>query len=86
MYYPFIEAIAMTLVDIPITFITISCYTVTIYFLVQLQQTAGQFLCVSFLNLFYEANSSGQHISPVHFNGCIDYEGFLPPAGRGFRV
>lgn len=44
MYHPFAEALAMTLVDIPITFITIVCYTVTLYFLVQLQQTAGQFL------------------------------------------
>lgn len=46
MYHPFIEAVALTLVDIPITFVIIAMYCVIIYFLVGLQTSASQFLCV----------------------------------------
>ena len=48
MYHPFIEAAALTLVDIPITFITLVVYTLILYFLVGLQASAGQYLCVYF--------------------------------------
>ena len=41
----------MTLVDIPITFITIGLYTLIVYFIVGLQRSAGQFLYVSSLLL-----------------------------------
>lgn len=44
MYHPFAEALALTIVDIPITFVTLVCFSVVLYFLVQLQQTAAQFL------------------------------------------
>ena len=44
MYHPFIEAAAMTLVDVPITFATLTVYSIVLYFLVGLQATAGQFL------------------------------------------
>jgi ABC-type multidrug transport system permease subunit len=44
MYHPCIEGLAMTLVDVPVTFVTMVLYTVILYFLVKLQQTAGQFL------------------------------------------
>ena len=44
MYHPFIEAAAMTLVDIPITFVTLTVYCLVLYFVVGLQATAGQFL------------------------------------------
>src|SRR5690606_2140790 len=40
MYHPMVEAIAMTLVDVPFTFVTIVLFSVIIYFVVQLQQTA----------------------------------------------
>ncbi|KAH7929251.1 hypothetical protein BV22DRAFT_1192162 [Leucogyrophana mollusca] len=43
MYYPFIEALAHTVVDIPITFITQLVFTVILYLLVDLQRTAAQF-------------------------------------------
>ncbi|KAH9474468.1 Brefeldin A resistance protein [Psilocybe cubensis] len=43
MYHPMVEALAMTLVDVPFTLITIIIYTVIIYFVVKLQQTASQF-------------------------------------------
>lgn len=44
MYHPFIEAAALTLVDIPITFVTIMSFSVILYFMVGLQSTASQFL------------------------------------------
>ncbi|PPQ68464.1 hypothetical protein CVT24_005561 [Panaeolus cyanescens] len=43
MYHPLVEALALTLVDIPFTFITIVLFTVIIYFIVKLQQSAKQF-------------------------------------------
>ena len=44
MYHPFIEAAALTLVDIPITFVTIMCFSLIVYFMVGLQHSADQFL------------------------------------------
>jgi len=44
MYHPLIEAAAMTLVDIPITFVTIVFFTLIIYFFVGLQKSAEQYL------------------------------------------
>lgn len=44
MYHPFVESMAMTLVDIPITFVTLLLFCVVLYFLVGLQKSAGQFL------------------------------------------
>ena len=44
MYHPFVEGLALTLVDIPITLITQIVFGVLIYFLVGLQATAGQFV------------------------------------------
>ena len=44
LYHPFIEAAALTLVDIPITFITSLIFATVIYEIVQLQQSANQFL------------------------------------------
>ncbi|KAG6865226.1 hypothetical protein C0991_004284 [Blastosporella zonata] len=43
LYHPFIEAVALTLVDIPITFATTFLFAVIVYFMVGLQRTAGQF-------------------------------------------
>jgi ATP-binding cassette subfamily G (WHITE) protein 2 (SNQ2) len=51
MYHPMIEAIALTLVDVPITFLTIAVYTVILYFLAGLQRTPGQFF-IFFLFIF----------------------------------
>lgn len=44
LYHPFAEALALTLVDIPISFVILLVFSVILYFLVRLQQTAGQFL------------------------------------------
>ena len=46
MYHPFIEAFAMTLADIPITLVTLTIYSVVLYFVVGLQASAGQFLYI----------------------------------------
>ena len=43
MYHPFIEAAAMTLVDIPITLATLAAYTLVLYFVVGLQGSVGQY-------------------------------------------
>ncbi|KIY47084.1 pleiotropic drug resistance ABC transporter [Fistulina hepatica ATCC 64428] len=50
-YHPFIDSIALTLVDLPITFMNTAIWGVLLYFLVGLQQSAGQFF-VFFLFLF----------------------------------
>ena len=49
MYHPFVEAVALTLVDVPITFVTLVAFAIELYFLVGLQQTAQQFLYVVIL-------------------------------------
>ena len=41
MYHPFIEAAAMTLVDIPITLATLIPYSILVYFAVGLQESAS---------------------------------------------
>ncbi|KIJ59901.1 hypothetical protein HYDPIDRAFT_32776 [Hydnomerulius pinastri MD-312] len=43
MYYPFIESLAHTVVDIPITFVIQIVFCVVLYFLVGLQRSAAQF-------------------------------------------
>ncbi|KAF8905939.1 pleiotropic drug resistance ABC transporter [Gymnopilus junonius] len=43
MYHPMVEALAMTLVDIPWTLITVVLFTIIVYFVVKLQQTAAQY-------------------------------------------
>ncbi|RDX52640.1 pleiotropic drug resistance ABC transporter [Lentinus brumalis] len=53
MYHPFVEGLALTLVDIPITFVTQVVFGILIYFLVGLQQSASQFFIfflISFIN------------------------------------
>ncbi|OJA14947.1 hypothetical protein AZE42_03704 [Rhizopogon vesiculosus] len=51
MYYPFIESLAHTVVDIPITFVIQGIFSVLLYFLVDLQRTAAQFF-IFFLVVF----------------------------------
>ena len=51
MYYPFIEALAHTVVDIPITFVVQGVFSVIIYFLAGLERTISQFLRVLFVVL-----------------------------------
>lgn len=44
MYHPFTESFALTLVDVPITLLTLVIFAIILYFLVDLQRTAAQFL------------------------------------------
>lgn len=46
LYYPFIDGLAHTIVDVPITFISVALMSVTLYFLVGLQRSVEQFLYV----------------------------------------
>jgi ATP-binding cassette subfamily G (WHITE) protein 2 (SNQ2) len=52
MYYPFIESLAHTVVDVPITLVIQTVFAVLFYILVGLQQSAAQFLCVPFCLLY----------------------------------
>ena len=49
MYHPMVEALALTLVDIPFTLATMILFTIIIYFIVGLQVSGAQFLCVFFI-------------------------------------
>lgn len=57
MYHPFVEAMALTLVDIPITATTLSIYSIVLYFMVGLQRSAVRIrICLSYLPLFMRIN------------------------------
>ena len=47
LYHPFIEALALTLVDAPITFLTTIVFSIVLYFMTGLQRSASQFLYVT---------------------------------------
>ncbi|EMD36973.1 hypothetical protein CERSUDRAFT_114880 [Gelatoporia subvermispora B] len=51
MYHPFVESLALTLVDAPFSLITTICFALILYFLVGLQQSAGQFF-IFLLNVY----------------------------------
>lgn len=46
MYHPFIEAVSLTLIDMPIMLFTLVFFAIPMYFLVRLQRSASQFLYV----------------------------------------
>ena len=48
LYYPFIDALAHLIVEIPINFVSVAIMSVILYFLVGLQKTVEQFLCIIF--------------------------------------
>ncbi|KAK6996716.1 pleiotropic drug resistance ABC transporter [Favolaschia claudopus] len=52
LYHPFVEAVALTLVDLPLSFFGTVAYGVTTYFLAGLQRTPEQFF-IFFLFLFF---------------------------------
>ncbi|KAF4618528.1 hypothetical protein D9613_009700 [Agrocybe pediades] len=51
LYHPFVEALALTLVDVPISFLTTTVFGIVLYFMTGLQRSAGQFF-LFFLFLF----------------------------------
>lgn len=82
MYHPFIEAVALTLVDILIVF------SAVLYEAVKLQQTASQFLCVSLshdsdrvlMDQFY------QHLLFDSVYSDVDNESILPWSCRCVQI
>ncbi|TFK38290.1 pleiotropic drug resistance ABC transporter, partial [Crucibulum laeve] len=54
LYHPFIESLALTLVDVPITFVTTSLFGIILYFMTGLQKSADQFF-IFFLFIFVMA-------------------------------
>lgn len=54
MYHPMVEALALTLVDVPFTLATMILFTIIVYFIVGLQVSAAQFLCVYFTWIFLD--------------------------------
>ncbi|KAJ7649975.1 ABC-2 type transporter-domain-containing protein [Roridomyces roridus] len=43
LYHPFIDSVSLTLVDVPITLLSVTVFAILLYFIVGLQQTASQF-------------------------------------------
>jgi ATP-binding cassette subfamily G (WHITE) protein 2 (SNQ2) len=58
LYHPFVEAMALTLVDIPITLLTSTVFSIIIYFMVGLQTSARQFLYVHLIFWFGDADNT----------------------------
>lgn len=79
MYHPFIESVALTLVDIPITLVNTIIFGVLIYFIVGLQQTAAQFLYVHLILPCSRINLvSMQYILSVLVHHDTHHEGLVP--------
>ncbi|TDL30143.1 hypothetical protein BD410DRAFT_780681 [Rickenella mellea] len=94
MYHPFIEGLALTLVDIPITFVTQIVFCTILYELVQLQQTASQFfifflfllLMTITMKAFFRSlaamsktESTAQSIAGVMILALVIYTGYTIP-------
>ena len=43
MYHPMVESLALTLVDVPFTLVTMTLFSIIIYFIAGLQVSAAQF-------------------------------------------
>ena len=86
MYHPFIEAAALTIVDVPITFVTMMIFSLILYFMVGLQASASQFLwaTISALPNFSDLWAS-QHVLLICLYHGVGHEGVVPLRGSGFR-
>ncbi|KIK61032.1 hypothetical protein GYMLUDRAFT_166677 [Collybiopsis luxurians FD-317 M1] len=94
MYHPFIESVALTLVDIPITLLNSVVFGILIYFIVGLQTSASQFF-VFFLFLFtmtvtmkawfraiaalFKSEATAQAVSGIILLGLVIYTGYTIP-------
>ncbi|KAJ7168526.1 pleiotropic drug resistance ABC transporter [Mycena filopes] len=94
LYHPFIEAVALTLVDMPITFATTSVFAILLYFMVGLQQTAAQFF-IFFLFLFsmsvtmkaffraiaaaFKSPAAAQSVAGIVLLALVIYTGYTIP-------
>ena len=79
MYHPFVEAFALTFVDAPVTFVRLIVFSIVLYFLVGLQQTASQFLyeTYSIWRIENSLYSIVQHFLPVRVHDIVLHEGAL---------
>ncbi|KAF8069062.1 pleiotropic drug resistance ABC transporter [Lyophyllum atratum] len=94
LYHPFIEALALTLVDVPITFATTLVFGVILYFMVGLQRSAGQFF-IFFLFIFamsitmkawfraiaaaFKSEASAQTVAGISILALSIYTGYSIP-------
>ncbi|TFY82943.1 hypothetical protein EWM64_g1058 [Hericium alpestre] len=94
MYHPFIDAAALTLVDLPVTFLINSVFSVILYFLVDLQRTASQFF-IFFLFIFtmavamkawfravaaaFGSPAPAQSVAGILLLGLVLYTGYTLP-------
>lgn len=58
MYHPFVDSLSLTLVDIPITASILIVFAIVLYFLVDLNRTAGNFLWVSSIKFHLSSSST----------------------------
>ncbi|KAF5350668.1 hypothetical protein D9756_008520 [Leucocoprinus leucothites] len=85
MYHPFVEALALTLVDIPFTLITISLFVIVIYFVSGLQTSAWQFFSyihesfLSWAGSCFPAEAPAQAVAGVLLLALSLYTGYQIP-------
>ncbi|KIY47285.1 pleiotropic drug resistance ABC transporter [Fistulina hepatica ATCC 64428] len=93
-YHPFIDSVSLSLVDLPITFVNTTIWGILLYFLVGLQQTAGQFF-IFFLFLFivnvtmkswfrglaaaFDAEATAQTLAGISVLAFVLYTGYTIP-------
>ncbi|KAI9569369.1 ABC-2 type transporter-domain-containing protein [Boletus coccyginus] len=97
LYYPFIEGLAHTIVDIPISFISVAIMSIILYFSAGLQKTAEQFLtfllftftvmlvmktCFRAIAAFSTSESAAVPVAGLVFLILILYADFLIPVAN----
>ncbi|KAF4583486.1 hypothetical protein EYR38_002237 [Pleurotus pulmonarius] len=94
LYHPFIEAVALTIVDLPITLFTSAFFSILLYFIVGLQTSASQFF-VFYLFLItlaltmkawfraiaaaFKSEATAQSVSGIVLLGLVIYTGYTIP-------
>lgn len=88
MYHPFIEAVSLTLIDIPIMLFTVISFCIPMYFIVRLQHSASQFLCVlRDLIISSDADECNlQHLPPVRLHFDLRDEVVVPVLGICLQI
>ncbi|KAJ8508468.1 hypothetical protein ONZ45_g9277 [Pleurotus djamor] len=94
LYHPFIESVALTLVDLPITLLSLALFSILLYFIVGLQTSAAQFF---FFYLFlavlaltmkawfraiaasFQTEAAAHSFSGIILLGLVIYTGYTIP-------
>ncbi|KAF8598979.1 pleiotropic drug resistance ABC transporter [Ceratobasidium sp. AG-I] len=94
MYHPFIEALALTVVDIPITFVTQALFDVVIYWMTGLQRAASNFFIFLLVTVFitltmkaffralaasFPQESAAQAVGGIGILALVLYTGYTIP-------